>query len=136
MNVIHENKVRLIYNQKVEDFLRRLSAPTVTKMKIRKFIHDFCDEYGLMLFDFCAMLDILALVDAGLAGTGPSATRIGKITAAKQKICNELAERTDECAPQAAYNRLYGMGVDYNIRECSWIRKQYYRTDVKEDNHD
>lgn len=32
-----------------------------------------------------------------------------------------------EAAPQALHNRLYAMGVEYDISDSPWIHKQKYR---------
>ena len=46
---------------------------------------------------------------------------------AAYKILTEVADRLGEAAPQALYNRLYDLGVEYDISDSPWIHKQKYR---------
>ena len=117
-----------IYREKVEGMLKHLRTASVAdKMTVRRFISQHTDDHGKMCMDTGIMAMLLAVIDLGWAGTGSNATRIPQLMDAAYKILTEVADRLGEAAPQALYNRLYDLGVEYDISDSPWIHKQAYR---------
>ena len=117
-----------IYRDKVEGMLRHLRSTSVAdKMTVRRFISEHTDDHGKMCMDTMAMAMMLAVIDLGWAGTGSNATRIPQLMQAAHGILTDAATRLGESAPQALYNRLYDLGVEYDISDSPWIHKQNYR---------
>ena len=117
-----------IYRDKVEGMLKHLrSASVADKMTIRRFISALTDEHGKMCMDPAIMAALLSIINLGWAGTGSNATRIPQLMAEINAVLDDLAGRLGEAAPQALYNCLYEMGVEYDISDSPWIHKQKYR---------
>lgn len=129
MNAIAEQWVESnIYRDSIEKMLKHLrSASVADKITIRRFISALTDEHGKMCMDTAIMAALLAIINLGWAGTGSNATRIPQLMQAAYEILTDAATRLGEAAPQALYNRLYDMGVEYDISDSPWIHKQKYR---------
>ena len=129
MNAIAEQWIESnIYRDSIEKMLKHLRTASVAdKMTVRRFISDHTDYHGKMCMDTGVMAMILAVIELGWAGTGSNATRIPQLMQAAYEILTDAATRLGEAAPQALYNRLYDMGVEYDISDSPWIHKQKYR---------
>ena len=129
MNAIAEQWIESnIYRDSIEKMLKHLRTASVAdKMTIRRFISALTDEHGKMCMDTAIMAALLAIINLGWAGTGSNATRIPQLMAEIHAVLDDIAGRLGEAAPQALYNRLYGMGVEYDISDSPWIAAQNYR---------
>lgn len=129
MNAIAEQWVESnIYRDSIEKMLKHLRTASVAdKITIRRFISMLTDEHGKMCMDTAIMAALLAIINLGWAGTGNNATRIPQLMEEIHSVLDDLAGRLGEAAPQALYNRLYEMGVEYDISDSPWIGAQNYR---------
>lgn len=117
-----------IYRDKVEGMLKHLrSASVADKMTVRRYFNTTTDEFGKMLIDSVFMASMLAIINLGWAGTEKNATRLPRFVEEARSILEDLGERTGESTAQALYNRLYDLGVEYDLSDSPWAGKQNYR---------
>ena len=117
-----------IYRDRLEAMLRHLRSASVSdKMTVRRYFNTHTDEFGKMLIDTVFMASMLALVNLGWAGTEKNATRLPKFVEEVRGILGDLGERMGESTAQALYNRLYDLGVEYDLSDSPWAGTQNYR---------
>jgi hypothetical protein len=117
-----------IYRDTLEAMLKHLRCASVAdKMTVRRYCNTLTDEFGKMLIDSVIMASMLALVNLGWAGTEKNATRIPKFVEEVRGILEDLGERMGESTAQALYNRLYDLGVEYDLSDSPWAGTQNYR---------
>ena len=117
-----------IYRDTLEAMLKHLRCASVAdKMTVRRYCNTLTYEFGKMLIDSVIMASMLALVNLGWAGTEKNATRIPKFVEEVRKILEDLGERMGESTAQALYNRLYDLGVEYDLSDSPWAGTQNYR---------
>lgn len=117
-----------IYRDRLEAMLKRLRCASVSdKMTVRRYFNTTTDEFGKMLIDTVFMASMLALVNLGWAGTEKNATRLPKFVEEVRGILEDLGERMGESTAQALYNRLYDLGVEYDLSDSPWAGTQNYR---------
>ena len=117
-----------IYRDSLEAMLKHLRCASVAdKLTIRRYYNKLTDEFGKMLIDSVIMAAILALVNLGWAGTEKNATCIPKFVEEVRIILEDLGQRLGESTAQALYNRLYDLGLEYDISDSPWAGAQNYR---------
>lgn len=117
-----------IYRDTLEAMLKHLRCASVAdKMTVRRYFNTKTDEFGKMLIDSVFMASMLAIINLGWAGTEKNATRLPRFVEEVRGILEDLGGRMGESTAQALYNRLYDLGVEYDLSDSPWAGTQNYR---------